>query len=92
MALLDSSRISRMVLVNAVGIDVPGHPVADFFSLTPRQVAELSYCDPDKFGIDPAKLPPEALQVMAGNRATLSLYAGAAMSDPSLMNQGIPNL
>ena len=84
MALLDSARISGFVLVDAVGIEVPGNPVVDFFSLTPRQVAEHSYHDPDKFGIDPTKLPPAALQAMAGNRATLTVYAGTSMNDPSL--------
>ena len=84
MALLDTNRISSVVLVDAVGIEVPGHPIADFFSLTPRQVAELSYHDPDRFGIDPTKLPPEALKVMAGNRAALAVYAGMSMYDAGL--------
>lgn len=76
MALLDTKRISSFVLVDAVGIEVPGHPIADFFSLTPRQIAEISYHDPDRFGIDPSKLSPEALKVMAGNRAALAVYGG----------------
>jgi len=87
MALLDSPRISRVVLVDAVGIKVDGHPVVDFFAMTPRQVAEASYHDPDWFGIDPTKLPPEALQAMAGNRAALTVYAGAAMLDPTLASR-----
>src|ERR1700674_3756810 len=95
MALLDTNRISSFVLVDAVGIEVPGHPIADFFSLTPRQVAELSYHDPDRFGIDPSKLPPEALKVMAGNRAVLAVYA-AKMSDAGLTGRlasvGTPTL
>ena len=84
MALLNSTRTGGFILVDAVGIEVLGNPVVDFFSLTPRQVAEHSYHDPDKFGIDPTRLPPEALQAMAGNRATLTVYAGASMNDPSL--------
>ena len=84
MALLESKRASRFILVDAVGIEVPGNPVVDFFSLTPRQVAEHSYHDPDRFGIDPTTLPPEALQAMAGNRATLTVYAGTSMNDPGL--------
>ncbi|MEA2655829.1 MAG: hypothetical protein QOI23_1194, partial [Chloroflexota bacterium] len=84
MALLDTNRIASFVLVDAVGIEVPGHPIADFFSLTPRQVAEISYHDPDRFGIDPSKLSPEALKVMAGNRATLAVYAGTSMSGAGL--------
>src|SRR5205823_8006262 len=84
MALLESRQASRFILVDAVGIEVPGNPVVDFFSLTPRQVAEHSYHDPDKFGIDPTRLPPGALQAMAGNRAALTVYAGTSMNDPSL--------
>ena len=87
MAVLGSPRIGRVVLVDAVGIEVAGHPVADFFAMTPRQVAEASYHDPDRFGIDPTKLPPDALQAMAGNRATLARYAGAAMLDPTLRSR-----
>jgi pimeloyl-ACP methyl ester carboxylesterase len=37
MALTGSARIDGVVLVDAVGIEVPGHPVADFFSLTLRR-------------------------------------------------------
>ena len=84
MALIEPTRAAAFVIVDGVGIEVPGHPVVDFFGLTPRQVAELSYHDPDRYGIDPSKLAPEALQAMAGNRATLAVYAGAAMSDPTL--------
>ena len=84
MALVEPSRATAFVIVDGVGLEVPGHPIADFFALTPRQVAELSYHDPDRYGIDPSKLAPEALQAMAGNRATLSAYAGTAMSDPTL--------
>jgi pimeloyl-ACP methyl ester carboxylesterase len=84
MALLDAKRVRCFVIVDAVGIDVPGHPIADFFSLTPRQVAELSYHDPERFGIDPAKLPPEAQRLMAANRATLAVYSGPSMNDASL--------
>jgi pimeloyl-ACP methyl ester carboxylesterase len=87
MALLDPSRIGGLVLVDAVGIRVEGHPVVDFFSLTPRQVAEASYHDPDRFGIDPTKLPPEALRAMAGNRAALTVYAGVQMYDESLASR-----
>jgi len=87
MALLDTSRISSFVLVDAVGIEVPGHPIADFFSLSPRQVAEISYHDPDRFGMDPSKLSPEALKGMASNRATLAVYAGTSMNDAGLADR-----
>lgn len=54
MALLGSTRISSVVLVDAMGIDVADHPVVDFFALTLDQVTELSYHDPDSFRIDPS--------------------------------------
>ena len=84
MALLHSPRVSGYVLVDAVGIEVPGHPVADFFALTPAELAERSYHDPATYGINPAELPPQAREAMAGNRAAIELYAGRAMTDPTL--------
>lgn len=85
MALLGSPRISGVVIVDGVGIEVPGHPVADFFSLTMSQVADLSYHHPDAFRIDFSKLPPAQEAAMAGNRATLAVYAGTpSMVDPTL--------
>jgi pimeloyl-ACP methyl ester carboxylesterase len=96
MALLDSPRISRVVLVDAVGIDVPGHPVADFFSLTLAEVADYSYHDPDSFRIDPSTMTAEQQAIMAGNRASLAVYAGTAMADlglaARLQQVGMPTL
>jgi len=87
MALLESPRVSGTVLVDAVGIDVPGHPIADFFSLSMDQVMTLSFHNPDPFHVDPAKLPPAAQAIAAGNRAALAVCGGAAMSDPSLITR-----
>jgi pimeloyl-ACP methyl ester carboxylesterase len=87
MALLASPRVGRIILVDAVGIEVPGHPVADFFSLTLDQVFQLSYCNPEPFRIDPSTLPPAAQAIAAGNRATLATYAGSAMLDRALADR-----
>ncbi|MFF5175659.1 alpha/beta fold hydrolase [Micromonospora sp. NPDC000089] len=84
LALLGSPRIGRLVLIDAVGIDVPGHPVADFFNLTMDEVFDRSFHDPTAFRFDPAGLPPAAQAVAAGNRAALAAYAGGGMSDPGL--------
>jgi len=97
MAIAGSTRLKGTVLVDAVGIEVPGHPVADFFSLTLDQVAEFSYHDPDKFRIDPAKMPPAQVAAMPGNRAALAIYgANSAMADPTLRERlegvGLPVL
>src|SRR5260370_15800379 len=73
-----------MTILDGVGIDVPGHPVADFFNLTFPQIAQLSYHDPERFRIDPEALPPAARAEIAGNRAALAVYAGEPMVDASL--------
>jgi pimeloyl-ACP methyl ester carboxylesterase/mannose-6-phosphate isomerase-like protein (cupin superfamily) len=87
MGLTGSARITSVVLVDAVGIEVPGHPAADFFSLTLDQVAELSYHDPGPFRIDPAAMSAEQQAVMAGNRGALAVYGGTAMADPGLQTR-----
>lgn len=84
MALLESPRVSGVILMDAVGIEVPGHPVADFFSLSIDQVFSLSFHNPDPFRIDPTTLPPAAQAIAAGNRAALAVYAGTSMSDATL--------
>jgi pimeloyl-ACP methyl ester carboxylesterase len=84
MGLLASPRVSGTILIDPCGIEVPGHPVADFFSLTMDQVFQLSFHNPAPFRIDPATLPPAAQAAAAGNRAALAVYAGTSMSDPTL--------
>jgi len=84
MALLGSERISHTIIVDGVGIEVPGHPIADFFNLTFPQIAQLSYHDPERFRIDPEALPPAARAEIAGNRAALAVYAGEPMVDSGL--------
>ena len=83
-ALLRSPHVSGIVLIDAVGLDVPGHPVADFFAMTMDEVFTRTFHDPAKFRFDPTTLPPEAQAVAAGNRGALAAYAGASMSDPAL--------
>jgi pimeloyl-ACP methyl ester carboxylesterase len=83
-ALLQSPLVSGIVLIDAVGLDVPGHPVADFFAMTMDEVFTRTFHDPAPFRFDPSTLPPEAQAVAAGNRAALAAYAGASMSDPTL--------
>jgi pimeloyl-ACP methyl ester carboxylesterase len=86
LALLGSVRVKEVVLVDAVGIEVEGHPVVDFFALDFPTIAKLSYFDPEKFRIDPAALPAAAQELMAGNRATLAVYA-SEMTDPTLRDR-----
>ena len=84
LALLRSPRVGRLALVDSVGIEVEGHPIPDFFAMTPAELAARSYADPATYGLDPTTLPEAARRRMAANRAPLELYAGHAMSDPGL--------
>ncbi|MGI5133027.1 alpha/beta fold hydrolase [Pseudonocardia sp. CA-107938] len=87
LALLHSPRVGALVLVDAVGLDLPDSPIVDFFSLTMDEVAELSYRNPAAFRLDVASLPTEQKAVMAGNRAALQTYGGTTMSDPPLLGR-----
>lgn len=86
LALLRPDRVGRLVLVDAVGIEVPDHPVADFFALSLPELAELSYHQPDAFRIDPSTMSDAQRAAMAGNRAALAVYA-ASMTDPTLLGR-----
>jgi pimeloyl-ACP methyl ester carboxylesterase len=86
-ALLADPRITRVVLVDAVGLDLPQAPIADFFSLTMDQVVAMSYAKPDAFRIVPASLPPERQAAMAANREALRVYGGTTMADPTLLDR-----
>ena len=83
-ALLSPHRLSSLVIVDAVGIEVPSHPVVDFFGLSLDEVFDHSYYNPAAFRIHLSALPPAAQAVMAGNRAALAVYGGQSMVDPTL--------
>jgi pimeloyl-ACP methyl ester carboxylesterase len=88
LALLNSPRVSGLVLLDAVGIEVDGHPVADVSTLTVPEIMALSFHDPAPFRVDPATLTDAQRAVMAGNGAALAVYAGApAMTDPTLLGR-----
>jgi pimeloyl-ACP methyl ester carboxylesterase len=83
-ALNHSSRVSGLVIVDGIGIDVPEHPPADVSGLSLPEITQLSYHDPGPFLINPSDLPAEVQAVMAVNRATLAVYAGPRMVDTGL--------
>jgi pimeloyl-ACP methyl ester carboxylesterase len=84
LALAAPERVGRLVLIDAAGLDSADHPIVDFFSLTPAQIAELSWANPEGHQIDVAAMTDAQRAVFAGNREALLAYGGQAMSDPSL--------
>jgi len=83
MALRDTSRRLRgLVLINAAGILVEGHPVADVSSLTPDELSALSFHNPAPFRVE---LTPEQIEGRKANLRALAVYdQGLGSSDPKL--------
>jgi pimeloyl-ACP methyl ester carboxylesterase len=85
MALLGSPRITGIVLLDAVGIEVEDHAVADVSGLSVPEIQTLSFHDPTPFRVDPATIPDAQKAIMAANGVALAAYAGSpAMADPTL--------
>jgi pimeloyl-ACP methyl ester carboxylesterase len=81
----EQARVGGLVLLNAVGVKIEGHPVTDLTAIPPNQVADHVFHEPDRFRLDPASLPPGRLSAMAANAAALDRYAGNPyMHDPAL--------
>jgi pimeloyl-ACP methyl ester carboxylesterase len=88
LALLCTPRVSRIVLLDAVGIEVEGHPVADVSGLAVPEIQALSFHDPTPFRVDPATIPDAQMAINAANGAALAIYAGTpAMADPTLLDR-----
>ncbi len=85
LALLDSARVSGLVLIDSVGFTVPDHAITDVSDLTPTDLVDLSYFEPDRFRISNATAPtPDTIEA---NARALAAYAGATMSDPTLLDR-----
>ncbi|MEV5896397.1 alpha/beta fold hydrolase [Nonomuraea fuscirosea] len=91
-ALLDSPRVSGAVVIDAIGIEVEGHPQADIRGLSLPEIQRLSFHDPRKApqppavaAQDPRTQPPAAGAPGPGpDVQALVGYAGPAMADPGL--------
>jgi len=87
MAVRDGAgRISGLILIDAVGIDVAAHPIRDFFALDARGVAEYAWHDSNRFYVDPATVPAEQAARTKANMATMRVIAGE-MYDPKLLRR-----
>jgi pimeloyl-ACP methyl ester carboxylesterase len=82
------TRIGRLILIDSVGVEVPGRPIRDFFALDARGVADYSFHDGDRFYVDPSTLPADQLALRQANMSTMRLLAGEPyMHDPSLLER-----
>ena len=72
-----SDRLSRLILVDSLGIKVSDREtpdIADMFAIYEEELMGLLFRDPAKFKIDAKSLPEQALANIAENRAALALY------------------
>ena len=82
----DAGRISCLILLDAVGVNVNGQPIRDFFALDARGVAEYSFHDADRFFVDPVTVSDEQAARQRANMATMRIVAGEPyMHDPALL-------
>jgi pimeloyl-ACP methyl ester carboxylesterase len=80
--------IGGQILIDAVGIQVEGAPIMDFFSLDPKGIAENAYHDAERFFVDPATVPAEQIARQRANSAALRVFAGDPyMHDPKLLRR-----
>jgi pimeloyl-ACP methyl ester carboxylesterase len=88
MALLGSPRISQIVLIDAVGIEVEDLPVADVSGLSVPEIQALSFHDPTPYRVDLATISDGQKAAMAANGAALAVYVGTpAMAEPTLLGR-----
>ncbi|MET0805944.1 MAG: alpha/beta hydrolase [Lacisediminihabitans sp.] len=79
--------VGAVIDIDGVGASVDGEPIADFFSLDPRQLAEVAWHDADRGYRDPAQFTDEQRAIQQGNARTMAVIAGAGMSDPTLLDR-----
>jgi pimeloyl-ACP methyl ester carboxylesterase len=84
----EAGLITGLILVNSVGIAVPGETIRDFFALDARGVAEYAFYDAKRFYVDPATVPAEQAAIQRANMATMRVVAGDPyMHDPQLLSR-----
>ena len=76
------------MLLDAVGIEVEGHPVADVSGFSLPEIQALSFHDPTPYRVDLTTVSDAQKAVMAANGTALAVYAGSpAMADPTLLGR-----
>ena len=76
LAVLSTARISRLILVDAVGVKVGGRDdrdIVDVFATPQEELTKLMWHDPGK-APNPSQMTDEQRQIMQSNRVALGLY------------------
>ncbi|WP_348789305.1 alpha/beta fold hydrolase [Leifsonia sp. NPDC080035] len=82
-----SELLAAVVVIDGVGAVIEGEPIADFFALDARGLAERAWHDPERGYVDPAGLTDEQRAVQLGNGRTMAVIAGSGMADPALLGR-----
>lgn len=88
LATMNSNRLSKLILVDSVGVKVGGREdrdIADVFALPGEKLAEIMFHDPSK-APKPSEMPDDVLKIMAGNRIALGVYTW----EPYMHNPKLP--
>lgn len=85
MALAGARRINGLVLLNPIGIEVPGEAISDVTGLSPAALAHLAHHNPEMMLANTPPPTPERQVIRAANFAALAAYSqGPAMVDLAL--------
>jgi pimeloyl-ACP methyl ester carboxylesterase len=88
-ALRDTAhRVTGLVIINGVGVNIPEHPITNISRFTPPEIAKVAYHDPAKFGAGAPPPTPERIAMMRANQAVLAVFAGDPYCyDPTLLSR-----
>jgi pimeloyl-ACP methyl ester carboxylesterase len=88
-ALRDTShRVTGLIIINGLGVNIPGHPITNISHFTPPELAKVAFHDPAKFGAGAPPPTPERVAMMRANQATLAVFAGDPYGyDPTLLRR-----
>ncbi|MDQ1130086.1 alpha/beta fold hydrolase [Microbacterium sp. SORGH_AS_0888] len=82
-----ASAVGAVVDIDGVGVVVEGEPIADFFALDARGLAQAAWHDAERGYIDPATLTDEQRAMQQANGQTMAAVAGVGMSDATLLGR-----
>jgi pimeloyl-ACP methyl ester carboxylesterase len=86
LALRAPTRVAGVIFIDPIGVEVPGHPILDVFTLTPEEILSANYHNPKNFRVDPSSLTEEQRAAHTANLAAAELYTRSR----ALHDDGLP--